>query len=64
MKKWLGFTVVLVLIGTGFWGYQNGAKFFRVYPQLTQEHIGTQVDLHRGAERGALRGFGAVQEVS
>ena len=53
MKKILAYIAVVFLLIGGYFAYVNGAKLYPFYVQLTQEHVGTAVDLQGEAQKEA-----------
>ena len=52
MKKIL-FLVLIIFIGSGFYLYKKEGKFLPYYKQLTQNHVGVEVDLQDAAQEKA-----------
>ena len=53
MKKYITLLMIVLLAVAGFIAYDKAAKILPFYEQLTQPHVGTEVDLQRVEQKDA-----------
>ncbi len=53
MKKLLIYLILMAIVITGYISYKNAQKILPFYEQLTQERIGTEVNLQANEQEGA-----------
>ena len=58
MKRFLLYTILMAIVITGYLSYANAKKILPFYKQLTQERIGTEVNL-QSVEQGNAHYVGA-----
>ena len=53
MKKILVYLVLIMVVASGYIAYEKSSKFIPFYQQLTQERVGTEVDLQISEQKKA-----------